>query len=156
MIRYAPLRCIVCCIAFAALTGCASHWPEVNAKLEAPQQVYHVPPKQLLQIVKDVVSSAPLSIGVTEEKDGSILTGYQSFPGDWHVARRWQERTRYRVTISPDWNEPTAAGRIEVREMTEQRAADGMEWHPAPELVRPERAQQLLKTLDEQIRSRAK
>ncbi len=116
--------------------------------MEAPSQTYHLPPKQILQTVKDVVSSPPLSIGVTEEKGGSILTGYQEFPGDWHVLRRWQERTRYRITVSPDWNDPTGAGRIEVREMTEQRAADNMDWKPAPELQRPERARQMLETLN--------
>jgi len=146
------MRALLLVLTCTIIVGCAAHWPEVNSKLDAPQQVYRVPPKQLLQTVKDVVSSPPLSLGVTEEKDGSILTGYQSFPGDWHVARRWQERTRYRIAVIPDWNEPTAAGRIEVREMTEQRAAEGMQWHPATEFQRPERAEQMLKMLDEALR----
>ena len=136
-------------------SGCASHWPEVDSKLEAPTQAYHMPPKQIVATVKEVVAAPPLSIGVAEEKDGSILTGYQSFPGDWHIGRRWQERTRYRITVIPDFNEPTAVGRIEVREMTEQRAADGMKWAPAPELQRPERAREMLAKLDEQITARS-
>ena len=147
---------IGCFIVAAGLlcAGCASHWPEVDPKIQAPAQTYQMPPKEILQRVKEIVSSPPLSIGVTEEKDGSILTGYQEFPGDWHVLRRWQERTRYRITVSPDWSNPSGAGRIEVRELTEQRAADGMEWHPAPELQRPERARQMLATLDEQLRAK--
>lgn len=132
--------------------GCAAHWPEIDPKMESPTEAYRVPPKELLQQVKEIVAAPPLSLGVAEEKDGSILTGYHSFPGEWHVARRWQERTRYRVTISPDWNEPAAAARISVREMTEQRAADGMQWHPAPELQRLDRARELLKKLDAAIK----
>ncbi|HYO07912.1 MAG TPA: hypothetical protein VER17_02995 [Tepidisphaeraceae bacterium] len=135
--------------------GCAAHWPEQGNPLAGPQQSYRVPPKQLLQMVKEAVTQPPLALGVVAEKDGTITTGYQSFPGDWHVARRWQERTQYQVNVIPDWNDPAAAGRIEVRAVTEQRAAEGMKWATAPELQRPERAEQLLKALDEQIRNRA-
>ena len=132
--------------------GCASQWPEVDPKMESPVQSYRVPPKELLAKVKEAITAPPLSVGVGEEKDGTILTGYQSFPGEWHVGRRWQERTRYRITVSPDWNEPTAAASLSLREMTEQRASDGMQWHPAPELQRPERARELLKQLDAKIK----
>jgi hypothetical protein len=137
------------------LTGCASKFPGVNTTLDAPGQAYKVPPKQLVTTIKEIVTAPPLSLGVTEEKDGSILTGYQEFPGNWHIGRRWQERTRYRVTVNPDWNEPTAAARIEVRELTEQRAASNQTWKPAFDLQRPDRAKELLAKLDEQIRSRA-
>jgi hypothetical protein len=150
MIARAGLGCLV--IFFA---GCASHWPEVNQKLESPAKTYRVAPKQLITIIKEIVSTPPMSLGVTEEKDGSILTGYQSFPGEWHIGRRWQERTRYRITVIPDWNEPTAAARIEVRELTEQRAADGMEWKPAFDLQRPERATDMLNKLDQEITRRS-
>ena len=135
--------------------GCDSHWPTVDSKMEAPTQTYRMPPKEILATVKQAVTAPPLSLGVADEKDGSILTGFQPFPGEWHVMRRWQEQTRYRITIIPDWTEPTAAGRIEVRELTEQRAADGMKWSPAPEIQRPERAEEMLKTLDAQIRAKA-
>ena len=145
-------RCSVA-LALLILSGCAAHWPETDPTLKAPAESYRVPPKQLLQQVKEIVSAPPLEIGVEEEQDGSILTGPQRFPGDWHVGRRWQERTRYRITVIPDWNEPTAAARLEVREFTEQRAADGMKWAPAPELQRPERSREMLKTLDERIRA---
>ncbi len=39
--------------------------------------------------------------------------------------------------------------------MTEQLAADNMEWKPTTELQRPERAKQLLATLDEQLRTKS-
>ena len=83
-----------------------------------------------------------------------MLTGYQPFAGDWHVARRWQERTRYRIIVIPDWNEPTQACRVQVQEFTETRAAEGMTWKPDLEVQRPERSGKMLKTLDAAIKSR--
>ena len=136
------------------LMGCASKFPAVNTTLDAPGQVYKVPPKTLVTTIKEIVSSPPVSLGVTEEKDGSLVTGYQEFPGDWHIGRRWQERTRYRISVIPDWNEPTNVARIEVRELTEQRAAENQSWKPAYDLQRPERARELAAKLDEQMRSR--
>ena len=138
------------------VTGCPSHFPEVANATQAPSMSYHVPPKELIAIVKDVVSSPPLSIGVQEEKDGSILTGWQSFPGDWHVARRWQERTQYRITVIPDFNDPTHSGRISVQQYTDTRASEGMKWNADPDVQRAGRADDMLKTLDQAIRSRVK
>ena len=138
------MKYLLIALTAALLAGCASHWPEVNAKLESPTQTYRLPPKQLLQTVKDVLSAPPLSVGVVEEKDGSILTGYQSFPGDFHVARRWQERTRYRVTVIPDFDSPTARARLTVVEETQTRATDGQTWQMAPDVTRPDRANDVL------------
>src|SRR5687767_4414530 len=101
------------CMLFLA-AGCAAHWPEVDPKLSAPGESYRIPPKQLVEQVKQIISAPPLSLGVAEEQNGSILTDYQRHPGDWHIGRRWQERTQYRITVIPDWNEPTAAARLEV------------------------------------------
>jgi hypothetical protein len=150
----AQLICAGLCL-LTTLTGCASKFPEANRTLEAPAQTYRVAPKQLVTMIREIVTAPPLSLGVEEEKDGSILTGYQPFPGDWHIGRRWQERTKYRITVIPDWNEPTAAARIDVRELTEQRAAEGMKWAPAFDLQRPERAKAMLAKLDEEIRRRS-
>src|SRR5688572_8834305 len=135
-----------------SISGCAREFPQVNRELDAPSASYRVPPKELVERIKKIVSSPPMSLGVESEKDGSIVTGYQQFPGDWHIGRRWQERTKYRITVIPDWNEPTAAARIDVRELTEQRAAEGMKWAPAYDLQRPERAREMLTKLDEQIK----
>src|ERR1043166_7042340 len=105
------------------LCGCASSFPKGDNTLQAPRRVYHMPPKELAQVVRDVVTSPPLSLGVAEETDGSILTGWQDFPGEFHTARRWQERTRYRISIIPDFNDPANAAAVEVRGSTEQRPA---------------------------------
>lgn len=155
MMRQIRQGCLVLA-AMVLLSGCAAHWPETDSTLAAPSKTFQIAPKQLVTIVKEVVSSPPLSIGVVEEKDGSILTGPQRFTGDLHVVRKWQEQTRYRITIIPDWNDPTGVSRIEVRSFTEQRATDGQEWRPAPELQRPERARDLLNTIEAQIQARKK
>jgi hypothetical protein len=131
------------------LVGCESHWPNVDQKMTGARAEFNVAPKTMVGKVKQIVSDPPLSIGVQEEGKGSILTGYQQFPGDWHVARRWQERTQYRVTIIPDWDEPTNKCVVEVRELTQQRAAEGMKWQPAAEIQRPERADELLKQIQQ-------
>jgi len=135
------------------LSGCAAHWPEVNRDLEGARAEFNVPPKQMVTQVKQVVTDPPLSIGVVEEGRGTITTGYQSFPGEWHVARRWQERTHYRVTVIPDWDEPTGKCVVEVRELTEQRAAEGMKWAPAGDIQRPERSRELLKQIQQHVKS---
>jgi hypothetical protein len=38
---------------------------------------------------------------------------------------------------------------VQVREVTEQRAAEGMKWSPAAEIQRPERAAELLKQIQQ-------
>jgi len=136
---------------FFLLTGCASHWPAMDRNLTGSQAEFDVPPKQMIETATRLVSEPPLSLGVVEEGKGTIMTGYQYFPGEWHVARRWQERTQYRITVIPDWDQPTRKCLVQVREQTEQRAADGMKWTPALELTRPDRAVQIL----QQIQQRA-
>src|SRR5215211_1041412 len=96
--------------------GCASHWPTVDTKIAGAQAEIPLPPKQLLETAKRVVTSPPMSLKVEEEGKGSFLTSGQRFPGEWHVARRWQELTRYRVTVIPDFDNPSTHSRVEVRE----------------------------------------
>ncbi len=143
-------RTILGCLAIALMAGgCAAHWPEQDRDLKGPQAEFHVAPKAMVAKVKEVVSQPPLSLGVQEEAKGSILTGYQSFPGAWHVARRWQERTQYRIQIIPDFDEPTAKCTVQVRERTETRAADGMKWTDTGDLYHPERAEEILKAIQQ-------
>ena len=78
------------------ISGCASTFPAAVSPLETAKssKTYDVPPKQMVERVKEIVTAPPLNVGVAETKDGTILTDYVTFPGEWHVARRWQERTR--------------------------------------------------------------
>jgi hypothetical protein len=132
------------------ITGCEAHWPDTGNRLQGSTADFNVPPKQLLQTVKQVVTSPPLSLGVESETKGVIVTTWQDFPGDWHVARRWQEHTRYRIAIVPDFDDPAGKSHIEVREQTQQRATSGQQWEK-DEPSRPERAENLLKQIEQQI-----
>jgi hypothetical protein len=140
--------CIACFLVASAL-GCASKFPEAHSTLDVPTADLALPPKDALAAAKRVVSEPPLSLGVQSESKGSFLTGYQSYPGEWHIGRRWQERTQYRVTIVPDFDEPRAKSRVEVTEQTEQRASDKHEWKPAFDIDRPERAREMLSKIVE-------
>ena len=124
--------------------GCASKFPEAHSAMDVSSAELALAPKDALAAVKRVVSEPPLSLGVQSEDKGTLVTGYQSFPGAWHIGRRWQERTRYRITIAPDWDEPTAKCRLTVLAETDQRAATGQRWDPAPHLNRTDRAKKLL------------
>jgi len=139
-------------------TGCggdAMHLPKGTSAIDLPQAEYNVSPKQLYETAKRVVSAPPLSLSIDQEKNGSFVTGYKDYPGEWHIARRWQERTRYRVSVIPDFDDPTGKARLEVAEETQTREADGMTWKNMSELNRPERARELLAQIQQQINSTA-
>lgn len=110
-----------------------------------------MPPKQLLESARQIASTPPLALGIEREGKGWFVTGYQRFPGEWHIGRRWQERTQYRITVIPDFDEPAARARLQVTEQTEQRASDVQDWKPANELNRPERAKALLREIRQRL-----
>lgn len=99
-----------------------------------------VAPKQLVEEVKRAVAAAPLSLGIEEQNKGTLVTGWKRYRGDWHIGRHWQERTRYRIDVAPDWDEPAARSKITVTAETEQRAAEGQSWGREARVFRPERA----------------
>ena len=134
-----------------ALAGCASTYPIADTKMQGAEGEFDVPPKELVSRIKQALNEPPLEIGVTEEDKGSILTGYQQFPGTFRVARRWQERTRYRIRIIPDFDQPTRRAQIVINENTQQRAGEGMTWESVEVLPRPERAAELLRQLQQKV-----
>ena len=116
----------------AVLFGCTSstHKPAAPGATSAD---VGMPPKQLLAQVIAIINSPPVSLPVESEHEGKVVTGWQSFQGDWHIARHWQERTRYRIQITPDWDEPTKCSRIEIAAQTQQRAASNQAFSDAPD-----------------------
>ena len=82
----------------------------VHARPASP--VYAILAPQLAKEVKQIVSAPPISLPVEDQGDGSLLTGWQEpFRGDFHVIRYWHERTRYHISIVPDFADPhNAAG----------------------------------------------
>jgi hypothetical protein len=131
------------------LVGCTSHSTATQSLVQSP--VYAVPAKQLVGEVQRIVESPPVSLAVEDKGDGTLLTGWQEpFRGDFHIARFWHERTRYHITIAPDFNDPVNRSRIQITDETEERPdesgpnVDAHTWHPAPRNHRPERAEALL------------
>jgi hypothetical protein len=138
-----------------ACAGCApSPAGEASASRMAPEAVAEVekPPKELVEELKRVVAAPPLSLGVEETGKGTLVTGWKRHRGDWHIGRHWQERTRYRVEVSPDWDEPTRRSRLRVTAETEQRAAEGQRWDREPRMPRPQRARRVLDEILRQLR----
>ena len=121
MIRTVPVLALI-----TLAIGCASTYPTADKRMEGAEANFDLPPKELLARVKQALSEPPINVTVAEENKGSILTGYRAFPGEFRVARRWQERTRYRIRIIPDFDEPTKRSQIVITENTEQRAGEGM------------------------------
>ena len=141
-------------VAMVALScGCASS-KQAEPRMPIASSPYKVPPKEMVSLVKETIAAPPFSLSVQEERDGVILTGYPRFPGNWNIGRRWQERTQYRISVIPDFSDPAGAARLDVREFTEQRAAEGMKWEDTGEIRRPERAKDLLDKLDAALRAR--
>ena len=141
-------------LACALCAGCANS-PVAEAKAsqagsEATAEVAAAP-KQLLADVRRVVESPPLSLGVESEDRGTLVTGWKRFQGDWHIARHWQDRTRYRIEVIPDWEDPTGRARLRVTAETQQRAAEGQTWDREPRVARPKRAQDTLRQILEQL-----
>ena len=138
-----------------AAAGCSSQPAKPPSALEVTQSVqFEVPPKQLVADIGRVVGEPPLSLEAERAGSGVVVTDYQQFPGEWNILRRWQERTRYRISVVPDWEQPDARARVEVTPETQQRPSDRHQWKPAPELHRPERAQAVLRHIQERVGSR--
>lgn len=138
-------------------TGCTSPTDRSQALSQSaiPEQVeLNYPPKELMNVVREVVSQAPLSMPIEEQRGGILITGWKEYRGEFHIARHWQERTRYLIRITPDFDEPLQKSRMEVTTQSEQRAASQQPWQPAPELNRTTRANEVLKQIEQAIQQR--
>ena len=145
-----PLLRVIALLMFAVGQGCArTPAQEAAASRVAPLAAADVaaPPKQLVEEVKRAVAEPPLSLAVEEQNKGTIVTGWKRYRGDWHIGRHWQERTRSRIDVAPDWDEPAARSRLTVTAETEQRAAEGQRWDREPRVQRPGRAKNVLDTI---------
>jgi len=111
----------------------------------------------MAQDVKEIVSSPPISLTYDDEQDGQIVTGWQPFRGEFHIARYWYERTRYHITVIPDFNDPAHRSRIQVSDETQQRPEESglnqeaQQWSSAPDLHRPDRSSALLQEIQTRL-----
>jgi hypothetical protein len=128
--------------------GCLSaHFSPPQTTLGNAQAQFNVPPKEMVAKIKEVVAQPPLSLSVQQQSHGTILTDFQPFPGEIHIARRWQERTQYQIQVVPDFDEPNSRCTVFVRQSTETRAAEGMKWEVASDVNRDDRAEALLNVI---------
>jgi hypothetical protein len=141
----------------AAISGCTNQ-PAVDAANSRINPIatadVNVGPKPLLDQIKQAVSTAPLSLGVESQEKGVIVTGWKAYEGDFHIARHWQERTRFRIEVIPDWDEPTGKSRVNVIAETEQRAAEGQSWDAESRVPRPARAKEILDQILAQVHAK--
>ena len=147
------LATLLLCV--SSLLGCSNPPAEMaaNSRLDPVASApIDVPPKQLVEQIKQVVSTPPLSLGVEVQERGVIQTGWKRYEGDFHIARHWQERTRYRIQVVPDWDEPAGKSKVQVIAETEQRAAEGQKWDTEPRVPRPQRAQEVLDQIVQQVK----
>jgi hypothetical protein len=140
------------------LAGCANAPAEMaaNSRLDPiVSAAVDVPPKQLVERVKQAVSAPPLSLGVESQERGAIRTAWKPYQGDFHIARYWQERSRFRIEVLPDWDDPAGKSKLQVIAETEQRATEGQSWDREPRVPRPKRAQEVLDQILQQVRAQA-
>jgi hypothetical protein len=137
-------------LAFVAFSSsCSSTHDTPPTLIQSP--VYSIPAPELAREVKQIVEAPPISLPVEDKGDGTFLTGWQEpFRGDFHVVRYWHERTRYHISVIPDFADPSHRSRLQITDESEQRPDDGgpnvdaKTWHAAPNNRRPERAEALL------------
>jgi hypothetical protein len=145
------ITAVVALLAFAGCTPSPAHEAAASRNGADATADVAAPPKQLLQDVRRVVESPPLSLGVESEDRGTLVTGWKRYQGDWHIGRHWQERTRYRIESIPDWDDPTGHAKLRVTAETEQRAAEGQRWDREPRVPRAARAKDVLRQILDQL-----
>lgn len=139
------------------MAGCITHDRPLAAVEQSP--AYDMAPQKMFEAVRHIVSLPPISLPVQDEQPGTLITGWQPFRGEFHIARYWYERTRYHISVVPDFNDPAHRTHIQVTDETEQRAeesgfnASAEKWTPAPDLHRPDRSAALLQQIENQLGS---
>lgn len=142
MIRFAT---IALALTLMLCSGCMSEpLHPTDTRFNVNQAQFDVGPKELVEKVKAAIAQPPLNLSVESQDHGVLLTSYKQYEGAFHIARHWKEQTRYRIEISPDWDNPTGKAKLMVTEQTQQRRTDNQKWEDAPDLQRPERAKEVL------------
>lgn len=139
-------------LAALTLCSCASEPPQQEM---AASRAYNIPPSQLMEALPAALAAEPMKLGVAKEQNGTLQTTWkEDYRGTFHIARYWQERTRFEVSVIPDWQAPQAASRLDIREETEERSNHRSEWRHNADVARPERAADLLKQVDASLAAR--
>jgi hypothetical protein len=113
-------------------------------------KVYRIAPAKMAQMTQQAITAAPLNLKIISADGGVIQTDWKAYEGELHVFRRWQDRTRYRITVVPDVNDPLNASRFDVAEETQRRSNDLANWQTADR--HPERIEALVQVIDAKLR----
>jgi hypothetical protein len=146
------IRSIILVAAGLLAVGCVSHNRPTESLVQSP--AYDLPPRQMAEAVQKIVPAPPISLPIQQVQPGTFLTGWQPFQGEFHIARYWHERTRYHISVIPDFNDPAHRSHIQVVDETEQRPDESgpneaaKRWAPAPDLHRPDRSSALLREIE--------
>ena len=146
-------RCIpVGFVLLVVLGACGCQWekpPEANReKADSAQSlVIHRPPKELVRQIQNELPEPPLSLAVESVQEGTIRTSWKEYEGAIHIARRWRERTRFKIVVHPDFNDPLGTSHVEVFDETEEKPSDAQPWYPNRDLRRPERMDEVIKLI---------
>jgi hypothetical protein len=150
---------LIFAIILSATVGCEPANPPPGKTISAnfenieTSATFAMPAKQLKEQVKRVIAAPPISIPIDREYQGTILTGYKEYQGDLHILRHWQDRTRFRIMITPAWEDPANASNIQITEHTQQRASDKESWKSDSDLNRRERCDELLQQIQSQLKN---
>ena len=127
-----------------------------GSRLAAPAEAtsstrsYQLPAADLVKHLEAALVAQGFTIASSQ--NGVIQTGWKEYPGEYHIARRWQEQSRFRVSVIPDVADPTTWSRYEVGEETQRRSNEKANWEPAGR--RPERASQVYSAIAPASQSR--
>lgn len=151
-----PQRCATCPIcnpqsAALAPSGASAASPSAPAAFPASSiKVYRVAPAKLVQEIQQAITAAPLDLKVLSADNGVIQTDWKAYEGEFHIMRRWQDRTRFRINVIPDVSDPANASRFEVTEVTQRRSNDRANWESADR--HPERVEALIQAVDAKLK----
>jgi len=115
---------------------------------------YEIPPKEMVEQIKRTLAAAPFEIPIEREDKGVLITGWREYPGEMHIVRRWPERTRFRIIVIPDWDNPATRCRLVATQETQARQP-GSKWASDPEYDRPQRADEFLTELRSHLKTPA-
>ncbi len=163
--RYA--KALLVSAAALLLVGCSTgprYCPYCGADLKAPPKtqgpaaiatpvttpaaVYKIAPSKLFELAQQALKEKGLTI--VSAQAGVIQTDWKQYEGEYHIARRWLEQTRYRVSVIPDISDPANASRFEVSEETQRRSNERASWERAD--PRPQRAREITDAIAAKLR----
>lgn len=116
---------------------------------QSASQTHKMSAAAMFAKVQEVIAAPPLDLKVASADKGVVITDWKDFPGEMHLIRRWDERSRFRIAVIPDISDPANACRIEVSTETERRSNSQAHWEFAG--ARPDRTVEITKQIESKL-----